>query len=236
MADSALTAESVLPKLELVLQKLSNLELKFDSMEQYVKAVNDKVSNLQVKVECFEEFRKETAKSMKELEDGMSFANDETESLKEKLRKMEAEFSQLRDEKAYMEVYQRRENLRFFGIKEASTRDTEEDTKTVLLDFLKNELRMDNADSFEFQRVHRIGKRSSSEGKPRQIIARFLRYPDRESVMSRVKELKGKEFGISADYPKVIIDRRKKKMHLLKKAKEQGKTVFLVGQNLINCI
>ena len=84
MADSALTAESVLPELELVLQKLSNLEFKFDSMEKYVKAVNDKVSNLQVKVERFEEFRKETAKSVKELEDGMSFTNDETEYFKEK--------------------------------------------------------------------------------------------------------------------------------------------------------
>ena len=96
----------------------------------------------------------------------------------------------------------------------------------MLLDFLKNELRMDNADNFEFQRVHRIGRRNSSEGKPRQIIARFLRYPDRESVMSRVKELKGIEFGISADYPKVIIDRRKEKIHLLKEAKKQGKTAF----------
>lgn len=92
---------------------------------------------MQVKVERFEEFRKETAKSVKELEDGMSFANDETESLKEKLRKMEAVCSQLRDEKVYMEVCQRRENLRFFVIKEASTWDTEEDTKTVLLDFFK---------------------------------------------------------------------------------------------------
>ena len=55
MADSAFTAESVLPKLELVFQKLSNLEFKFNSMEKYVKAVNDKVSNLQVKVERFEE-------------------------------------------------------------------------------------------------------------------------------------------------------------------------------------
>ena len=63
------------------LEKLSNLEFKFDSMELYVKAVNDKVSNLQVKVERFEEFRKETTKSVKELEDGMSFANAETESL-----------------------------------------------------------------------------------------------------------------------------------------------------------
>ena len=95
---------------------------------------------MQVKVERFEEFRKETAKSVKELEDGMSFANDETESLKEKLRKMEAVCSQLRDEKVYMEVYRRRENLRLVVIKEASTGDTdstEEDTKTVLLDFFK---------------------------------------------------------------------------------------------------
>ena len=60
MADSALTAQSLLPKRELVLQKLSNLEFKFDSIEKYVKAVNDKVSNLEVKVERFEEFGKET--------------------------------------------------------------------------------------------------------------------------------------------------------------------------------
>jgi len=85
---------------------------------------------------------------------------------------------------------------------------------------------MDNADSFEFQRVHRIGRCNTSEGKQRQIIARFSRYPDRENVMSRVNELKGKEFCISEDYPKVIIDCRKKKMHLLKRAKEQGKTAF----------
>ena len=44
--------------------------------------------------------------------------------------------------------------------------------------------------------------------------------------MFRVKELKGKEFGISADYPKGIIDRRKKKLHLLREAKKQGKTGF----------
>ena len=35
-----------------------------------------------------------------------------------------------------------------------------------------------------------------------------------------------KEFGISADYPKVITDRRKKKIRFLKKAKKQGKTDF----------
>jgi len=43
---------------------------------------------------------------------------------------------------------------------------------------LKTELGMEDADELEFQRVHWIGKWSSSDGKPRQIIARFLKYPD----------------------------------------------------------
>lgn len=80
-----------------------------------------------------------------------------------------------------MEVYHRRENLLFFGIKEAAT--AEEDTREVLVDFLKTELGMEDAGELEFQRVHRIGKRSSSDGKPRQAIARFLRYPDRNMIM-----------------------------------------------------
>ena len=51
---------------------------------------------------------------------------------------------------------------------------------------------MENADQIEFQRLHRVGKRVSSNGKPRQIIARFLKYPQREEVMSNARKLKGK--------------------------------------------
>ena len=43
---------------------------------------------------------------------------------------------------------------------------------------------MENADQIEFQRVHRVAKRVSSNGKPRQLIACFLKYPQREEVMS----------------------------------------------------
>ncbi|CAH3176996.1 unnamed protein product [Porites lobata] len=91
-----------------------------------------------------------------------------------------------------MEVYQRRGNLRFFGIKEEA--DTEEDAREVLVGFLKTELGMENADQIEFQRVHRVGKRVSSNGKPRQITARFLKYPQREEVMSNAGKLRGKNW------------------------------------------
>ena len=210
-------AGEVIPKLEQVLEKLENLE-------RYVKAVDEKVSNLQAKVDCFEAFKNKTEKKIKELEDGLDFANTERESFKEKFDKLKCEINQLRDEKLYVEVYQLRENLCFFGIKEEA--DTEEDAREVLVGFLKTELGMENADQIEFQRVHRVGKRVSSSGKPRQIIARFLKYPQREEVMSNARKLKGKNFGISPDLPSEVLERRKKKMKQFKQAKKDGKTAF----------
>ena len=208
-------AGEVIPKLEQVLEKLENLE-------RYVKAVDEKVSNLQEKVDCFESFKNKTQKKVKELEDGLDFAKMERESFKEKFDKLKCEINQLRDDKLYVEVYvQRRENLRFFGIKEEADRERE-----VLDGFLKTELGMENADQIEFQRVHRVGKRVSSSGKPRQIIARFLKYPQREEVMSNARKLKGKNFGISPDLPSEILERRKKKMKQFKQAKKDGKTAF----------
>ena len=135
-------AGEVIPKLEQVLEKLENLE-------RYVKAVDKKVSTLQAKVDCFESFKKKkkSEKKIKELEDGLDFANTECKSFKEKFDKLKCEINQLRDEKLCMEVYQRRENLRFFGIKEEA--DTEEDAREVLIGFLKTELGMENADQID---------------------------------------------------------------------------------------
>ena len=143
-----------------------------------------------------------------ELHEGMNFANAERESFKAKLQVVQNQVNKLKDEKLYMEAYHRRENLRFFGIEEVA--GDEEDTKEVLVNFLTNELGIEDASDMKFQRIHPVGKKNTSSGKPRQIIARFLRYPDREEVMSNAKKLKGKNFVISADLPKEIMERRRK--------------------------
>ena len=79
-----------------------------------------------------------------------------------------------------------------------------ENTKEVIYNFLQKELGLENAVSrFEFQRIHRVGKRAGK--KPRPIIARFLRYSDREEVLLRAKtSLKGKDYGVFEDMPKEL--------------------------------
>ena len=81
----------------------------------------------------------------------------------------------------YLESYSRRENLKFFGIpeKEANAEKGGEafDTRAVLNQFLETVLGFqDPRINIEIQRVHPVGK--SNNGKPRPILARFLRFQD----------------------------------------------------------
>ena len=80
------------------------------------------------------------------------------------IKELRAKVDMLKDERLYynMEVHQRRESLRLFGIEESSTADSDEDTKQVLVDFLEDKLGIAIAKNLET--VHRIGKFSNSKG------------------------------------------------------------------------
>ena len=83
---------------------------------------------------------------------------------------------------------------------------------------------MEDARSIDFQRVHRLGK-PPRQG-PRAIIARFLKYPDKEGIMSRRKNLSGKEIYMFSDFPEEIQKSRKRQLKKLKEAKAKGKVAY----------
>ena len=99
-----------------------------------------------------------------------------------------------------------------------------EDTREVLWKFLEEKLHIEDARQIEFQRVHRNGRKISN--KPRPILARFLRFTDREKVRKKAKELKGTNFVIYEDLPKELIDRRRVMLPKLKVAKKQGSRAY----------
>ena len=112
----------------------------------------------------------------------------------------------------------------FFNIPE-STDPTQENAKELIYHYMEREIEVDRARDIEFQRVHRIGVKKP--GSPRPIIARFLRFPDRERVFKRAMEVKDEiEVRVYADYPKEIQERRRKLWPRLKQAREDGKRAF----------
>ena len=92
------------------------------------------------------------------------------------LKKVQHEAEELKMQLLYQEHYSRRENHMFLGIQENDSpidaeSETEnnnvENTKQVIYNFLQKELSLENAVSrFEFQRIHRVGKRSGKKPLP----------------------------------------------------------------------
>ena len=54
--------------------------------------------------------------------------------------------------------------------------------------FLKEELDLENAKNIEFQRAHRIGKKKK-KGEAGPVIVHFLKFPERELVFRKAREL-----------------------------------------------
>ena len=110
--------------------------------------------------------------------------------------------------------------MHFFGIEEV---EEDNNSLNVLKSFLEKQCGVQR--DIEFQRVHRIGK-PHEDGSPRAIIARFLRYGDRELIFSKVNQLKDTGYRVSADLPREIVNRRKLQSKKLVEARRAGKTAF----------
>ena len=101
-----------------------------------------------------------------------------------------------------------------------------ENTKAVLTDFFERVLGIEDAKNIEFQRVHRMGKPRKETGRERIIIARFLRFSDRERVLKCGRRLKETGYKMYEDLPKEIHEMRKLQMEKLKNARKDGKRAY----------
>ena len=137
------------------------------------------------------------------------------------IKNQQQKINELNKELLYMEAYSKRENLIITGIPEFRKDTGVEDTAKVLVDFMANELNVSNSADIDFQRVHRPGI-PKAKG-PRAIIARFLKYPDKERILSLGKHRRDKNIHMFSDYPEEIQRSRKQQLKKLKDAKQAGK-------------
>lgn len=116
-----------------------------------------------------------------------------------------------------------RDNLVFSGIHEERGENTEE----ILQEFIKRKFRIDYDVSFE--RVHRMGKWSEHNLYPRNIVAKFTYFKERELIRTRApQKLKGSNVWVNEQFPPEIEERRKKLYPIMRLAKRDGKRVRLV--------
>lgn len=212
--------EIITQQLQQVLERLMSVEGKLDGVLEKVQCLETTLSGVKSDITELQSKTTQMKKVSDDMEAGLNSLNTEVEELRKEIGEKEKNIMLINDRCLYQEVYNRRENLRFLGLPEAT--NNEEDASETVYHFLERELELEGVRDIEFQRVHRIGKKKA--GAVRPIIARFLRFPDRERIFRRALEVRDvTEVRVFTDLPKEIQERRKKQWPKLKKAREEGK-------------
>ncbi|VDI23879.1 Hypothetical predicted protein [Mytilus galloprovincialis] len=106
--------------------------------------------------------------------------------------KLQNENFELKENLLKMQTHSMKYNLIFSGIKESNERQNEKVEDTIK-EFISNELKIDS-EAIPFQNVHRQEQRGV--GKPRNIIAKLVKYSDHKMKRSAAYEnLKNKKRG-----------------------------------------
>ena len=132
-----------------------------------------------------------------------------------------------------------RDNLVFYNVKEEEkfTEEEKVDTEAVLVEFIKEEMKVKS--EIRFERVHRMGKaKQGTDGSiiPAPIVAKFSFCKQREEIRRAAVNLKGSKAGVSEQLSPEINAIRKRYWSILKQARQEGKRAKMVVDKLFDGI
>ena len=164
-----------------------------------------------------------------ELEKSINYTEEDVAELQKDLYGHKAQLDKCKKDLLYLEAYSRRENVKIFGVPESTGSENAsepEDTKTILHNFLEQELQIENSRAkYEFQRVHRLGKPNPTSSRPITVPAVY--WQGRSYERSPKKILKDKDYFMYDDIPKDLYDLRKQQKEKFKQVRDKGYRVHL---------
>ena len=227
-------AEGIGSKLEAVLKKLEKLdtiESRLSQMHTTLASIEENVSRLDSDVEDLKSKSIQLGLTVNELKESIPFNEENISDLKLENQKLQQDVCELQKQLLYMETYSRSENVKFVGLLEEQVDHMNggdedhngaqakiEDTRGIIYKSLEHQLKIPSAR----QRIE-FCLRKPKNGSSRQIIARVLRYGNKELVMRQArKNLKDTEFHVYDDIPKKRPDERTNE----EVAESQGKRLY----------
>lgn len=203
-----------LPKLDV----LDTMNKKLDNFERTINNMKDEINKIKNK-------QQQQEKTISQEEMHHHNIEDRVRQMERHNQHLETENKNLKEDFLRLKTHSMKYNLIFGGIEQTQEY---ENTKEVLVNFMRTELGIHDAININFQNVHRLSRRN--DGKPRNIIARFANYSDHERILKEVpKALKNKvQFSVNQQYPTEIGDRRRALIPDLKYLQRQGVRAKLV--------
>ena len=213
-----------LKKMDKKLDKLDNLEKKVTEVDGDMKKLWNFVhGNL-----------KDNKEAINKINDKLDTFEFALGTAHEQITQLNNEKKRMQDSLLYLQSQSMRNNLVFSGLNEDSNENhdvTEVKVRTFMVEQMK--IAQDIVDGIQLERVHRMGVNysgatsSGARSRPRNIVAKFLHYKDRETVRRARMNLKGTGYYVNEQFPKEISDRRRELLPKLHQAKREGKNAWI---------
>ena len=223
MADKAVSLKAVKELMEVqersfksfVQMLMDNFTSRIDGLVKDVQSIKDSLQYSQSDIDV--------------LKNDSSSYNKLIENLENKICVIQAELGDAADKRDYLENQSRRNNIRIDGLEEDNNESWEQ-SETKVRALLQEKLNLDPT-TIEIERAHRTGRKAG--GKPRQIVAKFLRLKDKISILKSARLLKGSGIFINEDYSQRTIERRHAQREKLMEARKNGKIAYFNVDRLV---
>lgn len=173
-------------------------------------------------LELLKQFRLELKKDMEEV--GLKMVQE----IKEHVNSIDNSMKLVQNKIKYFDREIKKRNLVLFGINQEFSNYWE--LESFVCEFFKEKLEL-NIAANEFDFVKRLGKRNNENGRP--ILLGMTTFRTKLLIIQNAFKLKGTKVFISEDYPKEVIELRKKLQPQLTEARKAGKFATLRYDKLI---
>lgn len=229
--DRAVTMEDLRQQERLFRELLEIQEKNFKTyVTMFMESTNKRVDEFMVK----------TTRDLTNLRDSLEYSQAEleqmvgrtqgalkdmkgNEQLDVKINNLSAELREFERQIEYIDNYSRRNSLVIRGLP-GSNDESWEDTEKQVRHMIKNKLKLDES-NIEIERAHRTGKVSESGSRP--VAIKFLRYKDKEDILSNAKKLKDTGIYINQSYSDKLNAKRTELWQEVKEHRRQGKIAYI---------
>ncbi|XP_053406312.1 adhesion G-protein coupled receptor V1-like [Mercenaria mercenaria] len=212
----------------------------------FLKKINDRIGNVEKRLNSLEFLEKKVEKFELEVTKIWNYLTDQNTKCSERLTNVEdkaestdfnlgivnskveelqSKNKQLTEDLAYVQSQSMRNNLIFGNIEEAR-QGVNENTEDLLREFLVDKMNIakEFVEQMKFERVHRMGDKGRGD---RKIVAKFTLFKDRELVRKSWKSLDKSKYFVHEQFPKSVVDKRKKLMPMVKEARRNGHSAWI---------
>lgn len=164
----------------------------------------------------------------KQTEDIMTRMDEKLVPFRLEMQELRSENEELKEKIRNLEKHKRLNNLILYGIKET-------ETSTVhLIEIIKEKFKEDlniTLEDRDVNKINRIGKNNKESGRERPILLTFVNLWKKNEVMTNKKKFKN--VYVSEDYPKEILDTRKKLLPKLAEERKKGNYAYINYDKLV---